>query len=80
LNAEMGVLFSDDGLVAELGRLFRHEKSPQTSYRVFLKSGKIRWEGEAEGEMRQYAHEPAASLSRRLLARLVRHLPIESQL
>jgi len=80
LNAEMGVLFSDDGLVAELGRLFRHEKSPQTSYRVFLKSGKICWEGEAEGEMRQYAHEPAASLSRRLLARLVRHLPIESQL
>lgn len=76
LNAEMGVLFEDEGLVAELRRLFQHEISLRTSYRVFLRGTKVCWEGEA----RHYTHEPEASMSRRMLASVVRYLPIESQL
>jgi putative cardiolipin synthase len=80
LNAEMGVLFEDENLVAELRQLFQHEKSPQTSYRVFLRTTRIRWEGESDGEVQQYSREPEASVFRRMVAGLVRYLPIESQL
>ncbi|MGB3540780.1 MAG: phospholipase D family protein [Mesorhizobium sp.] len=80
LNAEMGVLFHDEHLVAELRRRFRHEILPQTSYAVSLRDGRLTWTGIDQGQMHQYTREPEASLSRRILAMLVRHLPIESQL
>lgn len=80
LNAEMGVLFNDEHLVAELRRRFRHEILPQTSYAVSLRDGRLTWTGVDQGQMHQYAREPEASLSRRILAALVRYLPIESQL
>lgn len=80
LNAEMGVLFQDERLVAELRRRFRHEILPQTSYAVGLRDGRLVWTGIDQGQMHQYTREPEASLSRRILAMLVRHLPIESQL
>jgi putative cardiolipin synthase len=80
LNAEMGVLFEDEHLVAELRRRFRHEILPQTSYAVSLRDGRLTWTGIDQGQMHQYTREPEASLSRRILAALVRHLPIESQL
>jgi putative cardiolipin synthase len=80
LNAEMGVLFEDERLVAELRRRFRHETLPQTSYEVTLRDGRLTWTGVDQGQMHQYTSEPEASLSRRILAALVRHLPIESQL
>jgi len=80
LNAEMGVLFQDERLVAELRRRFHREIRPQTSYSVSLRDGKLAWTGSDQGQVHQYSHEPEASLSRRILAALVRHLPIESQL
>ncbi len=80
LNAEMGVLFHDESLVAELRRRFRREILPQTSYAVSLRDGHLLWTGIDQGQMHQYTSEPEASLSRRVLAALVRHLPIESQL
>jgi putative cardiolipin synthase len=80
LNAEMGVLFEDAGLVAELRRLIRRERSPKTSYRVSLKAGRLFWEGDDDGVMRRYDSEPEAGLLRRLVAAVVRWLPIESQL
>jgi putative cardiolipin synthase len=80
LNAEMGVMFRDESLVAELRRLFGQEKSLQTSYRVFLNEGKICWEGEADGKVVQYANEPEASMTRRIISSVVGYLPIESQL
>ena len=80
LNAEMGVLFHHEPLVAELRRRFRHEILPQTSYAVSLRDGHLLWTGIDQGQMHQYEREPEASLSRRILAALVRHLPIESQL
>ena len=65
---------------SEHRRRFRHEVLPQTSYAVTLRDGRLVWTGVDQGEMHQYTSEPEASLSRRILAMLVRWLPIESQL
>lgn len=80
LNAEMGVLFHDEELAAELHRRFCHEIRPQTSYAVSLRDDRLVWTGMGQGQMHEYGREPEASLARRVLALLVRHLPIESQL
>ncbi|TIW96038.1 MAG: phospholipase D family protein [Mesorhizobium sp.] len=80
LNAEMGVLFDDEKLVAELRQRFQSEISPEASYRLELKDNVLHWHGCDEGRLQIYTHEPEAGIFRRLLAALVRHLPIESQL
>ena len=80
LNSEMGVLFEDKNLVAELRRRFQSEISPEASYRVELEHNVLHWHGCDEGKLQDYTHEPEAGLFRRILAGLVRHLPIESQL
>ncbi|MCZ8548603.1 phospholipase D family protein [Mesorhizobium qingshengii] len=80
LNAEMGVLFEDETLVAELRQQFKSEISPEASYRLELKNNVLHWHGCDEGRLQNYTHEPEAGVLRRILAALVRHLPIESQL
>jgi putative cardiolipin synthase len=81
LNTEMGVLFVEPGLVARLREIFRNETSPHMSYRVYLSdSGSLRWDGEDDDRMVTWDHEPEASFMRRLVARVVSWLPIESQL
>jgi putative cardiolipin synthase len=80
LNSEMGVLFEDEKLVAELRNQFQLEISPEASYRLELKHNVLHWHGCDEGKLRDYTREPEAGLFRRILAVCVRHLPIESQL
>jgi len=80
LNAEMGVLFDDEKLVAELKSRFQAEISPEASYRLELKGNVLHWHGYDEGRVHDYTHEPEAGIFRRVLAVLVRHLPLESQL
>ena len=80
LNAEMGVLFEDEKLVAELRQRFQSEISPEASYRLELKGNVLHWHGYDEGRLQDYTNEPEAGIFRRILAALVRHLPIESQL
>lgn len=80
LNMEMGVLFEDAALVTELQSLFEHDMSPRASYRVWLERGRLWWEGIDGGRLRRYSSEPRASLRRRLVAFIVRWLPMESQL
>jgi len=80
LNTEMGVLFEHPELVSELRHRFRAEASSRTSYRLFLHEGKVRWEGDVDGTMRQFSHEPEAGLFRRMAAAVIRFLPVESQL
>lgn len=80
LNTEMGVVFDDVALVADLRALFRRETAPDTSYHLSLQSGRLHWYGEENGRMRDFTHEPEASIWRRMTATLVRLLPIESQL
>ncbi|WP_027062461.1 phospholipase D family protein [Mesorhizobium loti] len=80
LNAEMGVLFEDEKLVAELRSRFQSEISPEASYRLALKNNVLHWHGCDEGRHHDYTNEPEAGIFRRILAALFRHLPIESQL
>ena len=80
LNSEMGVLFEDEKLVAELRHRFKSEIAPEASYRLELKNEVLRWHGSDEGRPQTYTREPEASWFRRILAALVRYLPIESQL
>jgi putative cardiolipin synthase len=80
LNAEMGVLFEDEALAAELKRIIRRERSPRTSYRLSLLGWQLRWEAQAGGRTKRFVREPEAGFVRRLLAGIVRYLPIESQL
>ena len=81
LNTEMGVLFVQPELVGRMREHFRQESSPHMSYRVFLaEDGSLRWQGEADGVLRIWDHEPEAGLTRRLVAKAVSWLPIESQL
>ncbi len=80
LNSEMGVLFEDENLVSELRHRFQSEISPEASYRLELKHNVLHWHGYDEGKFQDYTHEPEAGFFRRILAALVRHLPIESQL
>ena len=76
----MGVLFEHDKLVAELRHRFKSEIAPEASYRLELKNEVMRWHGSDEGRLQSYTREPEAAFLRRVLAALVRHLPIESQL
>lgn len=81
LNSEMGVLFDDAVLVGALRERFEREKSPETSYRVALQEGRLHWFGNDDNDVLQdYVHEPRAGITRRLVATLVRFLPLESQL
>lgn len=81
LNTEMGILFSNPLLVSEMQLLFEKEIDPAASYEVRLGAdGSLRWESEKDGRTTIDQREPEASLSRRLVARIVTLLPIESQL
>ena len=80
LNAEMGVLFEDEELAAELRGIIRRERSPRTSYRLSLSGRRLNWETQSAGRIRRFHREPEAGFWRRLLAGIVRFLPIESQL
>jgi putative cardiolipin synthase len=80
LNSEMGVLFEDEKMVAELRHRFQSEISPEASYRLELRNNVLHWHGCDEGRLQNYIHEPEAGILRRIMATLVRCLPIESQL
>jgi len=80
LNSEMGVLFEDEKLVAELRHRFKSEIAPEASYRLELKNEVVHWHCCEQERPQTYSREPQAALFRRILAAVVRLLPIESQL
>ncbi|MBS7810726.1 phospholipase D family protein [Roseococcus pinisoli] len=73
LNTEMGVLVKHAALARMVRRQHARLTAPLRSWKLSLARGKVVWEG-AEGS------EPEAGFRRRLLAWLVRRLPVESQL
>lgn len=77
LNTEMGVLFEQRELVAEIRKEFRRQTSPGTSYRLVIEQGRLVWQ---DGATTMKGREPAAGWTRRLLAWTIGLLPIESQL
>lgn len=81
LNTEMGVVFEDPGLVAELKAVFQRDTRPQASYRLSAEEDRsLRWRGEVRGRDVTFDREPEAGFYRVLLARLVGLLPVQSQL
>ncbi|WP_378944272.1 phospholipase D family protein [Mesorhizobium sp. ANAO-SY3R2] len=80
LNTEMGVLFQQQELAHEVAAVISAQTSPRASFQVTLDKGELVWTDIAANRPRELRHEPQASLRRRLIARLIGYLPIESQL
>ena len=78
LNTEMGVLFDDARLTAEMRREFANHIAPDHSYHLAVRDGTLNWIGEA-GSAPEY-NEPGASVWRRFVATVTGLLPLESQL
>ena len=78
LNTEMGVMFDEPGLAAELKQMFDRGARPDSAWQVKLADdGSLRWQG-ADG--RVWTEEPETSAGLRVLVWLLSWLPIESQL
>ena len=81
LNTEMGVLFDHPGLGAELQAEYDRLAGPAFSYTVYEDAkGRLRWRDDSTSPPTVHTGEPDASAWRRMTARVLRVLPIESQL
>ncbi|GAA5079897.1 phospholipase D family protein [Lysobacter panacisoli] len=80
LNTEMGILFNDRQLTADLQRIYEWKIERNNSYRLWLDDGELRWEDGTTNPPTMWSHDPAASWSRRAMAKVVGWLPVESQL
>ncbi|MBT1155687.1 phospholipase D family protein [Aminobacter anthyllidis] len=80
LNTEMGVLFRQAELASEVEAVISAQTSPRSAFRLSLHGGRLTWTDSAANGPRELKHEPQASLRRRLLAKIISYLPIESQL
>jgi putative cardiolipin synthase len=78
LNTEMGVLFTEPGLVAGIQHIFTAETAPGISHALELDiSGRILWHGTSGSPHRR---DPGVSPARRALSWFMGRLPLESQL
>lgn len=80
LNTEMGVLFRQEELASEVEAVIEAQISPRSSFRLSLHGDKLSWTDHTANGPRKLKHEPQASLRRRLVAKVISYLPIESQL
>ncbi|MGK7861135.1 phospholipase D family protein [Falsiroseomonas sp. E2-1-a4] len=81
LNTEMGAFVDHPTLARELRAEHDRLADPARSWRLGLEDGRLTWTGTGpDGRPRTLRREPDASLRRRMLARVLRWLPIESQL
>ncbi|MGK5034455.1 hypothetical protein [Janthinobacterium sp. LB3P118] len=60
--------------------LFLHSTASDTSYRVLLDNGALRWSGATEQPAKVWAHDPESGFWRHKLVCVMRWLPIESPL
>jgi putative cardiolipin synthase len=64
-----------------MDEIFAQETNHEMSFELTLNARRrLVWNGLVRGDLRQYAHEPYASLSRRILVIAMGLLPLESQL
>ena len=81
LNTEMGLLFDDAGLGAELDAEFRHLARPALSYSVQLQpDGSLQWHDASTDPPTLLDSEPEATWGQRAMVAVLDWLPIESQL
>jgi len=81
LNTEMGVLFDCPTIAAKMEAVWQHDTAPDHSFAVSLTpDGALQWHASDDGKAATYDRDPEASFWRRLTARVVGWLPLESQL
>ena len=83
LNTEMGVMFDDAALAAEVRAMVAHAMQPAASYELQRDAqGGLRWLGtpDAQGTRQALDTEPDTEFWQRALVRVLSWLPIESQL
>jgi cardiolipin synthase C len=80
INTEMGVLFRCPHIVEHLRAVFELEMSPEASYQLILREGRLVWREMLDGRILEHSSEPLAPLRRIIPARIIALLPIESQL
>lgn len=79
LNTEMGVVFDQPELAAELHRFIEQSTAAAVAWRVTLEGdGRLRWQGADSADT--WSREPETGIGLRLLTWLLGLLPIESQL
>lgn len=79
-NTELGLVFEEPQLVAELMAMFDTLTSPQQAYRVTCQAGALRWSVARPGLPSVMTVEPEAGWSRRAVSWIVGQLPIKSYL
>ena len=81
INTEAGLYIESPELAQMLTAHMAAGVAPANSYRVFLDpKGKVVWETESGGQRVRYRNEPETGFRRRLVAFLLKLLPIDSQL
>lgn len=79
-NTELGLLFEEPALVAELSALFDTLSAPAQAYAVSTQHHAVRWRVARLGLPALMTVEPEAAWHRRTISWIVGHLPIQSYL
>ena len=81
INTEAGLYIESPELAERLTAYMATGVAPANSYHVLLeRDGKIVWETMRDGQRVRYGNEPETGFRRRLVAKLWKLLPIDSQL
>lgn len=80
INTEMGLFFRCPHVVRQLRSVFETEMGPDASYELMLQGSRLVWRDTQDGTVLEHGSEPLAPLRRRIPARIIAWLPIESQL
>ena len=86
LNTEMGIIVDSPALAQAVQKFFDTATSPANAYRVSLvatglpHAGRMQWQTSDDGKTVTYAHDPGATMKRRLEVDLLKWLPIQGML
>lgn len=75
INIELGLLFGEPQIVAELVALFDIQTAPDQAMALALQDGQLVWQVQDAGATRWRRHEPGASLLRRIAAKVISRMP-----
>ena len=75
INIELGLLFRETDLVAELWALFDRQTDPACAFSVTLEDGLLHWNIVEDGRKGRERYEPEASLPRRAASWIIARLP-----
>ncbi|MFT7134871.1 MAG: putative cardiolipin synthase [Akkermansiaceae bacterium] len=79
-NVELGILFEEPELIAEIMAIFDKDTSPALAYSLSLQGKSVQWDVKREGMPRTMTAEPEATLPLRAISWAVGHLPFHSWL